>query len=286
MPSLAHALVVRELRVQGRKKRWADGAKLVATAGTHNARGPIAPPTTPPNSVTLTTTTVGSFAVHTIRPRSESAAGLTVLYLHGGGYIHDFASWHWTYLFRVVERTGATILAAQYPLAPAHSWRDSFDELLTVARDVDVVMGDSAGGGYALALAEALAGEGVARDAILIAPALDMTMSDPLTASYDRKDPWLATDGMLHCGRAWAGDDDPARFEVSPMFGRLDGLGRVLVFSGTRDVLHPQALELARRVPQIELVVERGCIHNYPLLPIPEAAAALDTVARFLTVHS
>lgn len=286
MPSLAHALVIRALKMQARKKRWADGATLVATAGTHNQRGPIAPPRGPPNSVTLTTTAVGGFAVHTVRPRSGATGAARVLYLHGGGYIHDFASWHWTYLFRVVERTGATILAAQYPLAPAHSWRDSFDALLAIARDVDVVMGDSAGGGYALALAEALAGEGVARDAILIAPALDMTMSDPLTAEYHRADPWLATDGLLHCGRAWAGDDDPARFEVSPLFGRRDGLGRVLVFSGTRDVLHPQALELARRVPQAELVVATGCIHNYPLLPIPEARPALETVARFLAVHS
>ena len=285
MASFLHSVVVAVLRAQGRKKQWADGATLVATARSKNSEGPESAPTFGSAAVALTTHTVAGFAVHTIRPRVSSHGAPTILYLHGGGYIQDFASWHWRYLKKVVERTGATVLAAQYPLAPEHTWRDSFDALLSIARTVDVVMGDSAGGGYALALAQRLATEGIARDAVLIAPALDMTMSDPETARYDARDPWLATDGVLHCGRAWAGDDDPARIEVSPLFGDVVGLGRVLVFSGTRDVLHPQALDLARRLPGLELVIAPGCIHNYPILPIPEARDALDSLAEFLAVE-
>ena len=285
MASFSQSIVIAVLRVQGRKKRWADGATLVATARAERREGPTAAPTAGSDKVTLTTHTVAGFAVHTIRPRLQNPAAPTVLFLHGGGYIHDFATWHWRYLTKIVERTGATVLAAQYPLAPEHTWRDSFDALLSIARTVDVVMGDSAGGGYALALAQRLAAEGIARDAVLIAPALDMTMSDPDTARYDARDPWLATDGVLHCGRAWAGGDDPARIEVSPLFGELAGLGRVLVFTGTRDVLHPQALDLARRLPGLELVIAPGCVHNYPILPITEARAALETLAQFLAVE-
>lgn len=285
MASFLHSVVVAVLRAQGQKKQWAAGATLVATARTKNREGPESAPTFGRAAVTLTTHTVAGFAVHTIRPRVSSPGAPTILYLHGGGYIQDFASWHWRYLKKVVERTGATVLAAQYPLAPEHTWRDSFDALLSIARTVDVVMGDSAGGGYALALAQRLAAEGIARDTVLIAPALDMTMSDPDTARYDARDPWLATDGVLHCGRAWAGADDPARIEVSPLFGDLAGLGRVLVFSGTRDVLHPQALDLARRLPGLELVIAPGCLHNYPILPIPEARDALETLAQFLVVE-
>ena len=272
-------VVIAVLRLQGRKRRWANGAKFV-----EDARGQRAatPPVRLRKRVHLSTDEALGFAVHRLAPLVASPGSPTVLYLHGGGYVHDFASQHWSFMLTIVERTGATVLAAQYPLAPDHTWRDSFSQLLTLARGVDVVAGDSAGGGLALALAQSLAAEGISRDTALIAPLVDATMSDPRTADYDRSDPWLATDGLLHCGRAWAGEDDPARPEISPLFGSFDGLGRLLVFTGTRDVLHPQARRLATTTDTVEVVVEQGCVHNYPLLPIPEARVALEILAEFL----
>ena len=272
-------VVIAVLRLQGRKRRWANGAKLVADARGHRA---AAPPARVRKRVHLSTDEALGFAVHRLAPLVASPGSPTVLYLHGGGYIHDFASQHWAYLLNIVERTGATVLAAQYPLAPDHSWRDSFDQVLTLAREVDVVAGDSAGGGFALAVAQSLAAEGIARDTVLISPFVDATMSDPRTAEYDKADPWLATDGLLHCGRAWAGEDDPARPEISPLFGGFEGLGRILVFTGSRDVLHPQARRLATATDTVRVVAEAGCVHNYPILPIPEARIALETLAAFL----
>ena len=216
-------IVIAVLLLQGRKRRWANGAKLVADARGHH---PVHPPARVRTRVHLSTDEALGFAVHRLAPLVASPGSPIVLYLHGGGYIHDFASQHWTYLVTVVERTGATVLAAQYPLAPEHTWRDSFPQVLALARGVDVIAGDSAGGGYALAIAQALAAEGVSRDTVLIAPLVDATMSDSRTAEYDGADPWLAADGVLHCGRAWAGDDDPARPEISPLFGNFEGLGR------------------------------------------------------------
>ena len=279
MASVMQHVVIAVLRLQGRKRQWANGAKLVADARGHR---PSAPPGRVRKRVHLSTDEALGFAVHRLAPIVASPGSPTVLYLHGGGYIHDFSAWHWAYLVTIVERTGATVLAAQYPLAPEHTWRDSFPQVLTLARGVDVVAGDSAGGGFALGIAQLLAAEGIARDVVLVAPLLDATMSDPRTAEYDAADPWLATDGLLHCGSAWAGEDDPARPEISPLFGSFDGLGRMLVFTGTRDVLHPQARRLVSKADALELVVGDGCAHNYPLLPIPEARAALETLAGFL----
>ena len=275
-------VVIVVLRLQGRKRRWSDGARLVETAREHNARGPVASPSWLAKRVRVQTSDEIGFAVHTLAPLVESPGAPTILYLHGGGYIHDFAHQHWTYLTSIVEGSGATVLAAQYPLAPQHTWRDSYEQVVELARGVDVVMGDSAGGGYALAVAQSLAAEGVARDTVLVAPIIDLTLSSGKTAEYDAADPWLASDGIRHAAAAWAGEDDPARPELSPMFGSFDGLGRVLVFTGTRDLLHPQARQLMRRLPSAQLVSEPGCVHNYPVLPIPEAARALQTLVAFL----
>ena len=281
-PSFMHRVVVTVLRLQGRKRRWSDGAKLVETAREHNAHGPAAPPEWLAKRVMITTDTAAGFPVHTLRPLVESPGAKTVLYLHGGGFIHDFARQHWTFMTSLVEGSGATVIAAQYPLAPQHTWRDSAAQLIDLGREVDVVMGDSAGGGMALAVAQALAAEGIARDAILIAPIIDLTLSSGKTPEYDAVDPWLATDGILHAAAAWAGEDDPASPEISPMFGSFEGLGRVLLFTGTRDILHPQARQLVRRLPSTTIVSERDLVHVYPLLTIPEAARALSIIENFL----
>jgi monoterpene epsilon-lactone hydrolase len=281
-PSFTHRLVVTVLRLQGRKRRWSDGAKLIETAREHNAHGPVALPEWLAKRVSISTDETHGFPVHTLRPLVASPGAKTVLYLHGGGFIHDFAKQHFTYMTSLVEGSGATVIAAQYPLAPQHTWRDSYAQLIELGRDVDVVMGDSAGGGMALAVAQALAAEGIARDAILIAPIIDLTLSSGKTPEYDAVDPWLATDGIVHAAAAWAGEDDPASPEISPMFGSFEGLGRVLVFTGTRDILHPQARQLVRRLPSATIVTERDLVHVYPLLPIPEAARALSIVESFL----
>ena len=281
-PSVMNQVAIAVLRLQGRKRRWMDGARLVETARAHNARGPVAPPAWLPKRVRLTTDATAGFLVHRLAPLVESPVSTTVLFLHGGGYIHDFAPQHWTFMTSIVEGTGATVIAPQYPLAPQHTWRDSFEQVLDLARSTSVLIGDSAGGGYALAIGQALAAEGVSRDLVLSAPLLDLTLSSAKTAEYDADDPWLAADGIRHGGRAWAGADDVGAPELSPLFGDFTGLGRVLVFTGTRDVLHPQSRQLARRMPAAEIVTERGCVHNYPLLPIPEARLALHRIEAFI----
>ena len=281
-PSVMNQIAVAVLRLQGRKRRWKDGARLVEAARAHNAHGPVTPPTWLAKRVRLSTHATVGFPVHRLAPLVESPVSTTVLFLHGGGYIHDFAPQHWTFMTSIVEGTGATVIAPQYPLAPQHTWRDSFEQVLELARDADVIIGDSAGGGYALAIGQALAAEGVARDLVLSAPLIDLTLSSAKTAEYDADDPWLAADGIRHAGAAWAGEDDPGAPELSPLFGSFTGLGRVLVFTGTRDVLHPQARQLARRMPAAEIVTARGCVHNYPLLPILEARLALHRIEDFI----
>jgi epsilon-lactone hydrolase len=281
-PSFMQRVVIVVLRLQGRKRRWSNGARLVETAREHHAHGPVALPSWLEKRVRVQTESTVGFAVHTLSPLVESPGAPTILYLHGGGFIHDFAHQHFTYMTSIVEGSGATVIAPQYPLAPEHTWRDSFEQVVELARTVDVVMGDSAGGGYALAVSQALAAEGVARDTVLVAPIIDLTLSSGKTAEYDAVDPWLASDGIVHAAAAWAGEDDPALPQLSPMFGSFEGLGRVLVFTGTRDLLHPQARQLVRRLPTAQLVTERGCVHNYPILPIPEATRALHTLEQFL----
>lgn len=69
-----------------------------------------------------------------------------------------------------------------------------------------------------------------------------------------------------------------------------DGLGRLTVFAGTRDILQPDARRLQARAAgmagtEVELHELEGGIHVYPLLPIPEGKAARRIIRATLTRH-
>jgi epsilon-lactone hydrolase len=236
----------------------------------------------------------GGFPAYSI-VRRGTAPALAVLYLHGGGYMAPISAWQVRYAARLAADLKARIVLPDYPLAPEHSWRDSYDELVALAARLAtegelVIAGDSSGGGLALALAESLRDHGgpQPRRLLLISPWVDLTTSTPDTAALDAVDPWLYIGKVRAYARWWAGTpDDLGRPEVSPGLGDLAGLPPTLMFCGTRDLLVPGCRLLARRAAEarwdLTYVEEPDLIHVYPLLPgIPEARRAWRRTVAFL----
>src|SRR5690606_4745637 len=125
--------------------------------------------------------------VFTLSPISTPSSR-HVFYIHGGAYVQNFVKQHWKFLARLVEQTHCTVTAADYPLAPQNTYRDAFDMMAplydetirTAGADNFIVMGDSAGGGFALALAQKAKLEGLQppRRLILLSPWLDITSEE------------------------------------------------------------------------------------------------------------
>ena len=107
----------------------------------------------------------GTFPSYVITPRHREPTR-TLVYLHGGGYMAPISAFQVRYAARLAREVGARVVLPDYPLAPEHTWRDSFEPLVALtARWAEgpggaVLVGDSSGGGYALALAEALRDRG------------------------------------------------------------------------------------------------------------------------------
>jgi epsilon-lactone hydrolase len=220
----------------------------------------------------------------------------TVLYLHGGGFVAPIDPFHVRYATRLADRLRARIVLPDYPLAPEHTWRDSFGAMTDLAARWAtepggmVLGGDSAGGGYALALAQALRDRGSTPPTHLLlhAPWVDLTTSTPDTLEVTAGDPWLFL-GKLHAyAEWWAGsEEDLDRPEVSPALGDLSGLPPALMFCGTRDTLMPGCRMLARRGAEagweLTYVEAPDLIHVFPMLPfIPEARRAWRQTLEFL----
>jgi acetyl esterase/lipase len=238
----------------------------------------------------------GEFPAHVITPRHVEPR-VTVVYLHGGGFVAPIDAFHVRYVARLAQALGARIVLPDYPLAPEHSWRDSHDAVADLAGrwleepEPVVLAGDSAGGGYALAVAETLRDRGGPQPSHLLlhSPWVDLTTSAPETASFAVRDTWLFL-GKLHAYAAWwAGTpDDLDRPEVSPALAGLDGLPPALMFCGTRDLLAPGCRLLASRAAasswDLTYVEEPDLIHVFPLLPLlPEARRAWRRTLAFLS---
>jgi epsilon-lactone hydrolase len=219
-----------------------------------------------------------------------------VFYLHGGSYVVGFLWPHWRFMGRLVEETGCTVVAPDYPLAPDHHVDDVFAMILPLYRELAgkagseniTIMGDSAGGGLALALAQQLQAEGDPQPErlTLFAPWLDVTMRNPEIQDVDEFDPFLNIEGLVNAGKAYAGDRPPEHPSVSPVYGSLKGLAPISLYIGTRDLLVADCRVLKRRAEAAGLELEyreiEGLVHSGVLMPLPEAKEVRKAVVSKL----
>ncbi len=220
----------------------------------------------------------------------DTHSDYTVFYLHGGGYQHDFSPFHWKFIRKIVERTDAAVIAPAYRLIPFGTCADAFDLIVPLYKQyaVDhpdrklIIMGDSSGGGLALALVEYFRAEGIRMpdETILLSPWLDVSMENPDISAFVRKDPWLTVPWLKVCGRHWADSYDIHDYRVSPIFGDVSGLKNMTVFLGTRELFYPDINRLFDALidPSNERIIGQDMIHVFPLLPIPEADAYREKI--------
>ena len=302
MPSRRHQLLAWAVPRLRRSRELDDAARERARVEAWHARLDRAVPTrlVPrfDRRFSLVTEEVAGFPVHVVTPR-HSSPGRTILYVHGGGFMAPLDPFHLRYVTRLASVLNARVVLPDYPLTPEHTWRDSYHPLLDLAtrwagEDRLTLAGDSAGGGYALALSIGLRDLGGPRasELLLISPWVDLTTSTPDTTAYAERDPWLFLGKLRAYAEWWAGSpDDLGRPEVSPALAELAdlaGLPRALMFCGTRDALLPGCRLLARRAEEagwdLTYVEEPDLLHVYPLLPfIPEARRAWRTAVEFLS---
>ncbi|MDC5698728.1 alpha/beta hydrolase [Intrasporangium calvum] len=232
----------------------------------------------------VTTTQVGGFDVHTVRPREAGPGAVTapvVVYLHGGAYCNEIVSQHWSLIADIAEEVNCEVQVPIYGLAPCHTGLEALafvtsvlEGLAAEGRPVHLV-GDSAGGGLALLAAQAVAErpEITVLGVTAIAPWLDLTMSNPGIDAVEQVDPWLARPGLRPIARAWAGDCDLSDPRLSPIDGDLATLPPVDIWVGTRDITWPDCQLLRDRLPAASLAgyhEEADALHVTPLLPVPE----------------
>lgn len=250
-----------------------------------------------PAAVTWRWMDVGSVRARWAVPLVDE--GGVVLFLHGGGYVFGSIRSHPGLIGTIAETTRRRVLAVDYRLAPEHPCPAALDDALAGwdtlveegwAPESVVVVGDSAGGGLALALLVQLRERGgpLPAGAVLISPWTDLALTG---GSVDR---WESTDylGTREVLAKYAGyylGDLPATDpRASPLYADLGGLPPLLVMVGACEMLLDDAVRVAEKARaadvEVTLDVEPDEVHVYPVLSsfTPRGAAALQRLAAWV----
>ena len=204
--------------------------------------------------------------VFILTPKNTQKINKVILYLHGGSYVAETSNDHWRFLEKVVNDTGATIILPDYPLTPKYTYKDVFTMITPlykeIIEEVDInnliLMGDSAGGGMALALAERIGEENIQMPSktILISPWLDIRLQNPEIDEVQKRDKELSKETLKLAGVAYAGEDGIDSYLVNPIDGNLSKLKNVTILTGTNDILNPDVHVLQEKAKQIGVNIE------------------------------
>jgi epsilon-lactone hydrolase len=222
-----------------------------------------------------------------------------VLYLHGGGYVigSPVLYRHMTWRFAAAAR--ARIAAIDYRLAPENPFPAAIDDALAawqglLAAGADprqaVVMGDSAGGGLALALALRLRDTGGLLPAAVVAlsPWTDLALTgDSLQRNAD-SDPMVSSAEIPAIAALYLAGADPYHPYASPLYGDHAGLPPTLIQVGSDEVLRDDSVRIAERLRAAGCVVELDIWKRMPHVwhafaaMMPEARKAIARIGLFV----
>lgn len=231
----------------------------------------------------------------------EIGSEMVVLQLHGGGYIGEMTNVYRNFAKEYSDmRGGMRVCSVDYRVAPRHPYPAALEDAclgyqflrkLGYLPEQMIVVGDSAGGGLALALCAYLRDRKMElpRGLVLMSPWTDLTASgDSYRENYE-KDPFFGNtrESMIYRGE-YPGKENPENPYISPKFADYTGFPRMLFQVGSIEMLLSDTTDVAEKAReagcQVEVTVYEGMFHEFQqaLDRMPESKAAWEEVRAFV----
>jgi epsilon-lactone hydrolase len=254
-----------------------------------------------PDRIEVSPVPIDGFPAELIMPLAATKDKL-ILYFHGGGYVVGSCPAHRAIVAKFVNGSDIGALLFGYRLAPEHPFPAALDDAVAayrwlLANEVApahiVFVGDSAGGGLALATLIALRDQGLPLPAAAVAlsPWTDLKCSGESYRTKVKVDPatWLGSWEVF--SKYYAKDNDPCLPWISPLYGDLKGLPPILIQVGTEEILLDDSTRFAEKARaagvDVTLKVGEGMFHCFPVCTplFPEAKQAMAEICNFITTH-
>ena len=225
---------------------------------------------------------------------SHITASWPILYGFGGGFIQGSAYEDLTIAAPLCAMTGAALIIPSYRLAPEHPWPAAIDDGFSVYQALCdrpfAIVGESAGGNLALALMlrAKQAGLNLPCAAALLSPWCDLSITSDSQSFNDGRDPTLTTQDSIMAAKLYAGKNNIANPDISPINGDFDNsFPPFLITTGTRDLLLSLSVRLAsilrKKGIDVDLHVWEGLWHVFEWDDsLPESNESIKNIAAFL----
>lgn len=237
--------------------------------------------------VTVVKERLGGIAVQWLWCGAE-APERTLVFCHGGAFVSCDADAYQFYAEIIARELAARVAIVDYGLAPEHRFPAALEACCAVYESLYAsgvragVIGDSCGGGLAVAVGQRFALLGQAPSVIVsLCGWLDLqpAQGDP--------EPFINADWLQARARDYLGDADPSDPLASPVHGSVEGLPPVYLQVGETDVTGPAAERFAARIQAaggvVVLDVAEGAVHGFQgLTDLPEARQGWDRCRAFV----
>ena len=225
---------------------------------------------------------VGKHVYYVIRSKKKKSEQ-KVMYIHGGGLCSEAFPSHWEFCTRLANKTGCEIIFPAYPLVPEGNTLDAHEMLYKVytevLEDTDPLkltfIGDSAGGTLCLSLAMMArdAGLDLPRELILISPGFAMEnlseKEQERLKNIQKHDFMIGQFPVRKIAELWNGGVAPLDYRTDVTRGSIEGLPRIIMFSGTYDIMNIPARRFAKRLKAekhpYRYIEKKGGYHVYVL---------------------
>ena len=226
-----------------------------------------------------------------VMPEEGSAAPAAILFLHGSGYSKGSPASHRPLVARIVAETGVQAFSVDYRLAPEHRFPAPLEDALAAYRLLLdrhapqhlAVIGDSAGGGLALALLLAAKDQGLPLPACAVTVSAWTDLAVTGDPRPDADDPVVTQDMLRAAATLYLDGADARHPYASPLYGDLAGLPPLLMQVGGREIMQEDTRRFAGNARTAGVSV---IMHVYPDMPhvfplrLPEAEQSRQAIAE------
>lgn len=230
----------------------------------------------------------------------ESKKGATknhIIFLHGGAYIFEATRHHRRLAKNIVKKSFCRMTLVDYPLAPEHHYKQTISALNSTYENLTrlypedhfILMGDSAGGGLAMAFTQKLIKDKHPKPPVklvLLSPWLDLSLSNPNIKNQENRDHILSITMLKNAALKYSNGDNKNQYLLSPINGDLKNLPETIVFYGTEELFYPDCKKLKSMTDSCEnkMIFKeyQHMQHDWAIFPIPESKQVISDICKFI----
>jgi monoterpene epsilon-lactone hydrolase len=260
----------------------------------------------PAKGIILEEIQIGNIPAEKYLLDSEDSNSKVMLYFHGGGYFSGSYISHRRFVSILCKKLHLNAYSINYRLAPEDPYPAGLDDAFfayqwlleekSIPAEKVIIMGDSAGGGLALALLHQIGTHNLPQPkaAVCLSPWTDLTLTSESFKTKVEQDVFFNVKNMETSAKAYLQTESPENPEISPIFADFNGFPPIFLQVGSREMLLDDSLVIAEKMENqgVSVTVDlwEGMFHAFLIfsaIPFigkltPEFRRALKNVKNFV----